>query len=291
MEAAFPLYSIWGTNMYIRRSTPVLLLIFFLIAGSLLAACGGAVQNSQASGAPQPASQQRTVVAAERQVTGTSSSQVDRAIPPVVLYNPSPAQLEAYFNVTMGGYDPTTRGMTTIGLSFTSNGRPVQFAGSERLECNGSALSLHNRTAEFQIANAPTGTLVGHTLRCTYSAKDSTATLALTVPSAPAILSPQDNAQLARSTNTIITYNAQGGQILGVVALGPGVKTVARIDTSGQAGATVSNATFDTSAFPAGAGTISLTQVLELQATQAGTAFKALSAEGMAETMVPVTWT
>jgi hypothetical protein len=272
--------------MYMRRSTPVLLMAFFLIAGGLLAACGGAVQNSQASDAPQPAPQQQAIRTAERQATDTSSSQIDRAIPPVILSAPSPAQLEAYFSVTMGGYDPATRAMTIIGLGFTSNGRPVQFAGSEQLQCNGIALPLHNQTAEFQIAEASTSTLEGHTLSCTYSTKDSSATLELAVPYAPLILSPQDNAQLPRSTHTVVTYNVQDGQILGVVALGSGVKTIAGSGTLDMADSTMLN----TSAFPTGAGIISLTQVLELQVTQTGTSFKSLSAEGMAETMVPVTW-
>jgi hypothetical protein len=61
---------------------------------------------------------------------GAGNSQPDSvAAAPILLRDPSPGQLEAYFNVTMGGYERTTRETTRMYLSFTSNGRLVQFAG------------------------------------------------------------------------------------------------------------------------------------------------------------------
>ncbi len=49
-------------------------------------------------------------------------------------------------------------------------------------------------------------------------------------------------------------------------------------------------ATVNTSAFTTGAGSLSLTQMLDLQVIQAGTPFKSLGAGGTAMTMVTVTW-
>lgn len=199
--------------------------------------------------------------------------------------DPSPGQLEVYINVTIGGYERTTREQTTIGLSFASNGRLVQFAGHERLTCNGTSLPLHNRIAVFQVAEAPTSTLEGHPFSCAYSAGGTSATLMLAIPSAPVICSPQDFAQVPRSPNTLITYEVRGGKLLGIVALGPGAKAIAHLDTPRLLQATV-----NTSAFTTGAGSLSLTQMLDLQVTRTGTPFKSLGAGGTTMTMVAVTW-
>ncbi len=203
----------------------------------------------------------------------------------MILRNPSPGQPEVYFNITMGGYDRATRGTTTIGLGFGSNGQPVQFAGSERLTCKGTAIPLHNQVAEFQLAEEPTSTLAGKTWSCTYSAGHASATLTFTIPRATIIRSPQDLAQVPRSTHTLVMYDAPGGTLMGVVALGLIAKAIAHPGTP-DTGRVILN----TSAFPQGAGTISLTQTLAPHVTQTGVPFKLLQAGGMAMTMVSVTW-
>jgi hypothetical protein len=247
--------------MRMQRSILPFLIALCLLAGSQLVGCG--TGNS----------------------AGTSRSQSDIGAPPILLRDPSPGQLAAYINVTIGGYEPTTRETTSVGLSFSSNGRLVQFAGHERLMCNGTAVPLQNQVASFQVAQAPTSTLEGHHFSCTYSAGGISVTLMLTIPSAPVIRSPQDLAQVPRSTITLITYEARGGKLLGIVALGPGAKAIARLDTPRMMQATV-----NTSTFPTGAGSLSLTQMLDLQVTQTGTPFKSLGAGGTAMTMVAVTW-
>jgi len=193
--------------------------------------------------------------------------------------------LEAFVNVTMGGYDRTTREQTTIGLSFASGGRIVQFAGQERLTCNGTSLPLHNRIAVFQVAEALTSSLEGKTFSCTYRASTACATLSFTIPHAPIIRSPQAFAFVPRRGNTLISYHVQGGKVLGIVALGAGAKAIAHLDRPGSMQAAV-----DTSAFPPGVGSISLTQTLDPQAAQTGGPFKSLGAAGSAMTTVAVTW-
>jgi len=199
--------------MRMQRSIPPFLLALCLLAGSQLVGCGTG------------------------DTAGTSRAQSDIGAPPILLRDPSPGQLAAYINVTIGGYEPTT------------------------------------------------STLEGHPFSCTYSAGGTSATLLLTIPSAPVIRSPQDFAQVPRSPNTLITYEARGGKLLGIVALGPGAKAIAHLDTP-----RLLQATANTSAFTTGAGSLSLTQMLDLQVTQTGTPFKSLGAGGTAMTMVAVTW-
>ena len=264
--------------MQIQRSIPRLFVVPSLLCCLLFISCA-----SQGMG---NAPQQDTASSPRlSQATGTSTFQSDKAVPPVILRNPAPGQLEVSIDITMGGYERTNRGMTTIGLGFLSNGRPVQFAGNEHLTCIGHTVPLHNLIAFFQIAQAPTDTLEGRTLSCTYSVGGVSTTLAFAVPFAPVILSPRDLAQAPRSTDTLITYHVQGGELQGIVALRSGTKALARLDTLGSMRAVV-----NTSAFPAGVGSISLSQTLALQATQSGTPFKALHAEGTGMTMVTVTW-
>ncbi len=260
--------------MRIQRPNPSFLMTLCLL---LVGCASQGTSISQGASATQPAYGSQTA--------GTVLSQADRADPPVILRDPSPGQLEVFVNVMMGGYDRTTREQTMIGLGFASNGRIVQFAGQERLTCNGTSLPLHNRFAVFQVAEALTSSLEGKTFSCTYRASTASATLTFTIPHAPIIRSPQDLAQVPRKVNTLISYHVQGGQLLGIVALGSGVKAIAHLDTDG-----IMQATVDTSAFPPGNGSISLTQTLDPQATQTGVPFKSLGVAGTAMTMVAVTW-
>lgn len=264
--------------MRIQRPNPPFLMTLCLLFCFLLVGCASqGTAISQGASATQPAH--------GSQAAGTVLSQADRADPPLILRDPSPGQLEAFVNVTMGGYDRTTREQTTIGLGFASNGRLVQFAGQERLTCNGTSLPLNNRIAVFQVAEALTSSLAGKTFSCTYRAGTTSATLTFTIPHAPVIRSPQDLAHVPRNVNTLISYHVQGGQLLGIVALGAGAKAIAHLATPG-----IMQATVDTSAFPPGNGSISLTQTLDPQATQTGVPFKSLGATGTAMTTVAVTW-
>lgn len=218
----------------------------------------------------------------------TGNSQPDSAVgpPPIVLRDPAPGQLEVYVSVTMGGYDRVSRDKTTIALSFTSNGRLVQFAGNdERLTCNGTVIPVTNQFASFQVAEAQTSAIEGKPFSCTYSEGKVSATLTFTVPYAPVLRSPQDLARVPRSTNTSITYEARGGKLEGIVALGLQAKAIARLDPSNGTQATV-----DTSMFQAGDGSIALTQTLDFQITETSTPFKSLKAGGTAMNMVNVTW-
>src|SRR5260221_8397090 len=171
-----------------------------------------------------------------------------------------------------------------IDLRVSSKARAVHFAGSEQLVCNGKALPLHSRPQDSQIAG-PTSALEGQGFHCTYSAGHTSATLTFTVPRAPTISAPQDQARLPRSKDTRIVYDAQGGMLMGIVALGSPAKAIARLATPGAGQATV-----DTSSFPTGAGSITLTETLTLSVTQTGTPFVSLGARGDVIVSIDVTW-
>ena len=97
-------------------------------------------------------------------------------VPLVILHDPAPGGLEVVFNVNIGGYG-ADHDKTMIGLSFLSHGNVVQLVGREQLMCNGRAMPVHQQHALFQLADAPTGTLEGKTMSCTYSAGYASATL------------------------------------------------------------------------------------------------------------------
>lgn len=217
----------------------------------------------------------------------SSQSTTDYAVPPVILHDPTPGKLEVVFNVNMGGYG-ADRDQTMIGLSFLSHGNVVQLVGHEQLMCNGNAMPVHQQYAFFQLADAPTRTLEGKTMSCTYRVGNTSTTFSFTVPRAPVIRSPQDGAPVPLSTRTVVTYDydKQAGKLFGIVALGPGAKTLTtHLDTPGRM-----QAMLDTSAFPTGKGSLSLSQALALRVIQTGAPFQSLTAEGMADAMVNVNW-
>lgn len=203
----------------------------------------------------------------------------------MVLHDPAPHELEVLLAITMGGYGDD-RDKTMIGLSFSSHGKGVQLVGNTQLLCNGKALPVPQQYASFQLAAAPTTTLEGKTMRCTYRVGKTSTTFSFTLPHAPVIHSPKAGAQVPRSTHTVVTYDydEHAGKLLGIVALGPGAKTwTDHLDPSMRV-------TLDTSAFPTGGGSLSLSQALTLNVTQIGAPFQSLTAEGMAEAQVTVTW-
>ena len=86
-----------------------------------------------------------------------------------------------------------------------------------------------------------------------------------------------------RSARTIVTYDydEQAGNLFGIVALGPGTKTfTTHLNTLGPM-----QATLDTSAFPTGEGSLSISQSLALSVTRTGAPFQSLAAEGTVDAM------
>ena len=249
-----------------------------LLCCLLIAACGsqeirlpGLAQQAQSTAAPSPNTQ----------------SISDRAIPPVILHNPAPHELEVVFdvNMTSSGADS---GNMIIGLSFLSHGNPVQLLGDVQVRCNGKAMPVHQHYALFQLANAAPQTLQGTALDCTYHVSNSTTSFSLSVPQAPVIRSPREGASVSRSPHTAVSYqyDSQSGRLLGLVALGAGTKTIAaHLDISDQG-----QATLDTSTFPPGKGSIALTQALTPRVAWTGTPFRSLQAEGMATAQISITW-
>ncbi len=149
-------------------------------------------------------------------------------------------------------------------------------------------MAVHQQYALFQLVDAPSKTLEDKTMSCTYRVRNISSTFSFTVPRTPAIRSPQDGARLLRSVHTVVTYDydVQGGKLLGIVALGPGAKTLTdHLNPPGPI-----QATLDTSRFPTGEGSFSLSQEIAPRVTWTGMPFRSLAAEGTANAIVTVTW-
>ena len=238
--------------------------------------------------------------AATRSLGGASSSTTpvptaqgsdsDEILPSVILRNPAPGTLDVSLSVQIDQQIGDAQLMTDVTLGFSSGGRTVQFAGDERVTCNGADLSLKNRPATFPLLWAPSAQGAGTTLHCEYAAGGAVASVTLQVPSAPAITSPRMGAQVVRSARTLVTYRADPASetVLGVVALAPlspSPKALGRLSTPSPLQATV-----DTSGFAPGPGSLALTASLTPQIAAAGVPFHSLMAFGTASVSVAVTW-
>lgn len=223
-------------------------------------------------------------------VTGSSQSS-DAAVPPVVLHDPAPGTLSVFMWVNVEQLTGDAQLMTDVGLSFSQGENIVQFAGNERVTCNGVDLALKNRAATFAILNAPASQVAGTTVRCDYTAGGAVANVSLWIPAPPAITSPQSGAHVARGTQTLITYrfDSTTGSMMGIVALSVPTsaqpKAIAKLNTPGPLQATV-----DTSHFAPGPGSLALTASLAPHIVSSGQSFKSVNAGGSAMATTAVTW-
>lgn len=214
-------------------------------------------------------------------VFGGCGSVTDYVTPSVVLSDTALAQLESVLVVTMGGYDPATRDLTQLDINISSQGHPVQLVADEQIVCNN--VTLQRFVGSFE-ASFPTAAVAGKSLTCTYTSGQASTSFTLTLPVAPAILSPPDQARVSREAHTVVRFQAPAGSVTGVVALAPASKAVAHQDTMSS-----SQAILDTRPLAAGAGSISLTEDLALPASP-NPGFKSFRVRGTAMTMVAVTW-
>jgi hypothetical protein len=217
----------------------------------------------------------------------------DDVAPPVVLRNPTPSVLDVMMGVNFDRQPGDTDTRVDVVLSFLSQGHPVQFAGDERVTCDGMDLSLQNRVADFQVLQTSAAQAVGVIIHCEYGAGGVVAGISLQIPPAPEITSPQVGEQVVRSARTLVTYRCDSATcaLLGVVALAGSPssathdKALAALNTPGPLQATV-----DTSGFAAGPGSLVLTASLAPRLTQTGASFKSTRVVGNATVGVAVTW-
>jgi hypothetical protein len=250
-----------------------------LLLALLIAGCGAAAS-------PDIAGPARGLTS----VPSGSSSIADRLGPMVVLHNPAPGTLAVSMAVTFDQSAGDTQQMLVIGLGFESGGESVQFAGNERVTCNGVDLPLKYRAADFQVLSQPAAQVIGTTVRCDYSAGGAVASIAVQIPTPPTITFPQPGARVARSAHTLVTYHYDPATstLMGIVALAPSSrppKALSKMNTPGPLQATV-----DTSAFAPGPGSLALTASLTPRMSASGVPFASVSAFGMATSQVDVTW-
>ncbi len=184
--------------------------------------------------------------------------------------------------LSVGGYDASTRDITEMAITFSSQGRPIQFVAGETVTCNGVALQREGGIFDVKLS---TDTFAGKLVTCTYRSGRSSATIAFVAPVAPAILSPDPNVEVARSDRTLVTFRI-GGQstMFYVIALGPNTKA-----WSYPRGTRPTQTFLDTSAFSPGPGFIALSQSFDLPDLR-GTGFQLLEAHGQATQQISVTW-
>jgi hypothetical protein len=212
-----------------------------------------------------------------------SLSHIDYAGPPVlILKDTSPSHLAVSLNLSVGGYDAFIRNVTELAIGFSSQGRRVQLVADESVTCNGIALPRGGGTFDVKV---PSDTFAGKLVTCTYMSGRSSATITFSAPVAPAILSPQENVALARSTRTAVTFRIGGhSTMFYVVALGPSSKA-----WTNPMGTRPTQALINTSTFLPGPGFVTLTQFFDLPDLR-GTGFQSLDAHGQATQQNSVTW-
>jgi hypothetical protein len=268
----------WQTMSELRRFVTSCALSGPLLVALLLAGCGATTQpvhSERPTPMPSPS---------------RSGSIVDRVGPSLILRNPSSTTLDVSLSLTFDQLSGAAESMTEVGLGFESGGKSIQFAGDERVSCNGVEFPTKDRSAVFQALRAPTAQVAGTTLRCDYAVGGIVASVSLRIPSSPVITSPQPGAQAPRSAQTRVTYRFDPvtATDVGLVALAPGSsppKVTARMNTPGPQQATV-----DTSGFAPGSGMLVLSASLVPRITLTGAPFKSASAFGTATATVNVTW-
>jgi hypothetical protein len=202
--------------------------------------------------------------------------------PPLILSDTSPNHLAASVYLSVGGYDAPSRNVTELAISFSSQGRLVQLVADESVTCNGIALPRGGGTFDVKVS---TDTFAGKRVTCTYRSGRSLGTIAFTAPVAPAILSPHENVEIARSTRTAVTFRIGGhSTMFYVIALGRNSKA-----WSEPVGTTPTQALLDTSAFLPGPGFVAMNQFFDLPDLH-GTGFQSVDAQGQATEQISVTW-
>ncbi len=201
--------------------------------------------------------------------------------PPIILEDTAPGQLALSLSLIVGGYDAATRDTTELDVVFASQGRTIQFVAGERLACNSLALAGYGTNFDLKV---PADVFSGKLVTCTYTSGTRAATFTFTAPLAPAILSPQDDAQVARSPQTPVTYRLSPDWAFYVIALGPSTKAWTPTALSQP-----NPVLLDTSALSPGFGSVALNQFFTLSDLR-GPDFQSVEGRGEATYAIQVTW-
>lgn len=202
--------------------------------------------------------------------------------PSITLKDTSPGQLKLVMGLNIGGYDPSSRDTTELDIYFMHQGAIVQFVAGEHITCNGLAVPGFGSNFDLKV---PSETFSGKLITCTYYSGKTSATFSFTCPLAPAILSPQENAQVPRSKQTPVRYRISPDGPFYVIALRAPQKA-----WTPNAASQPNPVMLDTSAFSAGPGSIAINQYFTLPDLR-GPAFQSVhqeSGEGTYE--IEVSW-
>jgi hypothetical protein len=201
---------------------------------------------------------------------------------PLILKDTSPSELALSLTLIIGGYDASTRDITELNVTFTHQGRLVRFMAGEQIACNGIALPGYGSNFNLKV---PSVVFSGKLVTCIYTSGTTSATFSFTAPLAPTILSPQENAQITRSSRTRVSYRLSPDWAYYVIALGPPKKA-----WTPEAPAQPNPVLLDTSAFSPGAGSIAIHQFFTVR-DLSGPDFQSVQEqEGDAIYAIQVTW-
>jgi hypothetical protein len=168
------------------------------------------------------------------------------------LSDTSPGRLELSLSLMMGGDTAETE----MNVIFRHEGRRVRFLAGEQLSCNGLAVPGYGTNFHLK---APSDIFSGKLMTCLSTSGRTSASFTFTAPLAPAILSPEEHAQVARSARTPVSYRLSPDQAFHVVALAPPKKA-----WTPTAAFQPNPVLLDTSAFPSGPGSIVIHQFFTL---------------------------
>ena len=101
---------------------------------------------------------------------------IDLAGPPdLILKDTAPSHLRVSLYLSVDGYDASTRNVTEMAISFSSQDRRIQFVADETVTCNGLALQRGGGTFDIKLS---TDTFAGMRVTCTYRSGPSSGTAA-----------------------------------------------------------------------------------------------------------------
>jgi hypothetical protein len=205
---------------------------------------------------------------------------------PIVLKDTSPGQIHLAVNVSLGGYDPSTRDTATVGINFTAQNRPVKFVGGEGVTCNGIALKPFLGSFE---GTFPIDGVSGKVMKCRYTSGRQFAPVTFHVPKRLVILTPHEGEAVRLGLATTVTYESDPAVPPTVVAIGTKAKASAGPGGVSPAAASSTRATLDTRALGTGSGSIAMTQQVDITGIQAP-AFRSVGGHAQLMTLIAVTW-
>lgn len=192
------------------------------------------------------------------------------------------SELSLSIVISDGEQNPTD-GKVLVGVQFLRNGKVVHLGGPT-IACNGTALPA---TALGYIARVPIQA-VGGMYTFVYTRAGTPTSVAVTVPSRPAITSPTSNATMARASDFTILYSAGTSAGVNGDAFGPKAGSGTISVTAGTQPDDGSYSGLNTLSFDPGPGFVTISRKVTPTVSNGG--FQAVTTNYTTGSRVSVTW-